>query len=163
MREVCQLDSSPLIQAVSSSLNVQTSRFLTSVVRNSSHEARGQAVQLQRQIVGSVPPDTLLYILHISPFTISPTFQLNLTVLSKHFALGQPSMPICLIHPYALCRQCLMEIVCVVWCLVKCQSEGSCISIRSVAVLRALRTSETKEGQAMLQSFPGLHALWSLL
>ena len=56
MREVCQLDSNPLIQAVSFSLNVQTSRFLTSVVRNSSHEARGQAVQLQRQSVGSVPP-----------------------------------------------------------------------------------------------------------
>ena len=60
MREVCQLDSNPLVQAVSSSFNVKTSRFLTSVVRNSSHEARGQEVQLQRQIVGSVPPETWL-------------------------------------------------------------------------------------------------------
>ena len=60
MREVCQLDSNPLIQAVSSSLNVLTSRFLTTVVRKSSHEARGQEEQLQRQSVGSVPPETWL-------------------------------------------------------------------------------------------------------
>jgi hypothetical protein len=33
---------------------------LTSIVRNSSHEARGQEVQLQRQGVGSVPPETWL-------------------------------------------------------------------------------------------------------
>jgi hypothetical protein len=80
-----------------------------------------------------------------------------------HFALGRASMSICLIHPYALYRWCLMEIVCVVWCLVKCQSEGACISIRSVAVMRTLMTLETKAGQAMLHSFPGLHPLWSLL
>jgi hypothetical protein len=60
MREVYQLDSNPLIQALSSSLNVQTSRFLASVVRNSSHEGRGQELQLQRQSVGSVPPETWL-------------------------------------------------------------------------------------------------------
>jgi len=72
-------------------------------------------------------------------------------------------MPMCLIHPYALHRQCLIEIVCVVSCLMKCQSEGTCISIRRVAALRDLRTFETKAGQAMLQSFPGLHAVWALL
>jgi hypothetical protein len=71
-------------------------------------------------------------------------------------------MPIRVIHPYALYRQCLMEIVCVVSCLMRCQSEGTCISIRSVTVLRALRAFENKAGQSMLQSFPGLHALWSV-
>ena len=45
MKEVCQLDSNRLIQALSSSLNIQTSRFLASVVGNSRHEARGQEVQ----------------------------------------------------------------------------------------------------------------------
>jgi len=60
MREVCQLDSNPLIQALSFSLNVQTSRFLASIARNSRHEARGQEVQLQRQSVGSVPPEIWL-------------------------------------------------------------------------------------------------------
>jgi hypothetical protein len=88
---------------------------------------------------------------------------MNLTDHSKHFTLGQPSVPMCLIHPHALYRQCLMEIMCFVSCLMKCQSEGTCISFRSVAALRALRSSETKAGQAMLQSFPGLDVLWSLL
>ena len=37
MREVFQLDN-PLIQTLSFSLNVQTSRFLASVVRNSRHQ-----------------------------------------------------------------------------------------------------------------------------
>ena len=60
-------------------------------------------------------------------------------------------------------RQSLMETVCVVSCLAKCQSDGTCISVRSVAVLRALRNLETKSGQAMLQPFTGLNALWSVL
>jgi hypothetical protein len=77
-------------------------------------------VQFQRQSFGSVPPEMWLWILYISPFTIFSTFH------SKHFALGQPSLPICLIHPHALYRQCLMEIVCAVSCLMKCQSEGTC-------------------------------------
>ena len=72
-------------------------------------------------------------------------------------------MPMCLIHPHTLYRQCLMKIMCVVSCLMQCQSERTCISIRSVAVLRALRSFETSTGQAMLQSFHRLHDLWSLL
>jgi hypothetical protein len=39
MREVCQLDSNAMVQALSSPLNVQTLRFLASVVRNSKREA----------------------------------------------------------------------------------------------------------------------------
>jgi hypothetical protein len=60
MREVCHLDSNPMVQAVSSALNVQTSRCLPSIVRNSWHEARRQKVQFQRQGVGSFPPEMLL-------------------------------------------------------------------------------------------------------
>ena len=40
-KEVCQLDSNPLIQVVSSSLNVQTSRFLALLVENSRHKPEG--------------------------------------------------------------------------------------------------------------------------
>ena len=39
MRKVCQLNRNSLKQALSSSLNVQTSGFLASFVRNSSHKA----------------------------------------------------------------------------------------------------------------------------
>ena len=37
-KEVCQLASNQLIQSLSSSLNVETSRFLSSVIRNSKHK-----------------------------------------------------------------------------------------------------------------------------
>jgi len=42
MKEVCQSDSNPLVQAVTSSLNVQTSRFLASVISNSRHKPDGR-------------------------------------------------------------------------------------------------------------------------
>jgi len=40
LKEVCQLDSNPLIQSLSSSLNVDTSRFFASIDRNSNHKSR---------------------------------------------------------------------------------------------------------------------------
>jgi len=46
LKEVCQLDSNPLIHSLSSSLNVDTSRFLASAVRNSKHEPKGKMLSL---------------------------------------------------------------------------------------------------------------------
>jgi len=40
LKEVCQLDSNPLIQSLSSSLNVDTSRFLATIFRNSKHDPK---------------------------------------------------------------------------------------------------------------------------
>jgi hypothetical protein len=42
LKDVCQLDSNPLIQSLSSSLNVDTSRFLASIDRNSKHESKSR-------------------------------------------------------------------------------------------------------------------------
>jgi hypothetical protein len=45
LKEVCQLASSKLIkliQSLSLSLNVETSRFLSSVIRNSRHKSQGR-------------------------------------------------------------------------------------------------------------------------
>ena len=42
LKGVCQLDSNPLIQSLSSSLIVDTSRFLSSIIRNSKHEPKGR-------------------------------------------------------------------------------------------------------------------------
>jgi len=42
LKEVCQLDSNSLIHFRSSSLNVDTSRLLASVVKNSKHEPKGR-------------------------------------------------------------------------------------------------------------------------
>jgi len=42
LKEVCQLDSNPLIQCLSSSLNDDTSTLLASIVGNSKHEPKGR-------------------------------------------------------------------------------------------------------------------------
>ena len=51
LKEVCQLDSSPLIQSLSSSLNVDTWRFLASVVRNSKHEHKGRRWSFKEKVL----------------------------------------------------------------------------------------------------------------
>ena len=51
LKEVCQLDSNPLIQSLSSSLNVDTSRFLASVVRNSKHEPKGRRCSYKEKVL----------------------------------------------------------------------------------------------------------------
>ena len=51
LKEVCQLDSDPLIQSLSSSLNVDTSRFLASVVRNSKHEPKGRRWSYKEKVL----------------------------------------------------------------------------------------------------------------
>ena len=42
LKEVCQLDTIPLIQSLSSSLNLDTSRSLVFNFRNSKHEPKGR-------------------------------------------------------------------------------------------------------------------------
>ena len=51
LMEVCQLDSNPLIQSLSSSLNVDTSRFLASIVRNSKHKPKGRRWSYKENIL----------------------------------------------------------------------------------------------------------------
>ena len=47
-----------------------------------------------------------------------------------------------------------MEMVYVASCLVECQSDITCISVKSSAVLRSLRALENMTGQALLQIMP---------
>ena len=43
LQEVCHVDSNPLIQFLSSSLDVQTAGFLATVFRNSRHKPEGRS------------------------------------------------------------------------------------------------------------------------
>ena len=51
LEEVCQLEIDPLIQSLSSSLNVETSRFLLSIVRNSKHELKGRRWSFKEKVL----------------------------------------------------------------------------------------------------------------
>ena len=66
------------------------------------------------------------------------------------FTLQQASMPMCSVHSSTLCRKCLIETGTVDSCLMKCQSERMSVLIRSLTVLRVLRTIEQR-GLAGLQ------------
>jgi len=56
LKGVCQLDSNPLIQSLSSSLNVDTSRFLSSIIRNSKHESKGRRWSYKEKGFGCLFP-----------------------------------------------------------------------------------------------------------
>jgi len=51
MKEVCQLDSNPLIQALSSSLTVPTSEFLASFFRNIRHKPKRRRWSLKEKVL----------------------------------------------------------------------------------------------------------------
>ena len=51
LEEVCQLEINPLIHSLSSSLNVDTSRFLSSIVRNSKHEPKGRRWSFKEKVL----------------------------------------------------------------------------------------------------------------
>jgi len=51
LKEVHQLDSNPMIQSLSSSLNVHTSRFLASIVSNIKHEPTGRSWSYKEKVL----------------------------------------------------------------------------------------------------------------
>ena len=51
LKEVCKLDSNPLIQSLSSSLNEDTSTFLASIVRNSKHVPKGRRWSYKEKVL----------------------------------------------------------------------------------------------------------------
>jgi len=50
LKDVCQMDSNPLIQSLSS-LNVDSSRILASIVRNSKHESKGRKWSYKEKVL----------------------------------------------------------------------------------------------------------------
>ena len=81
LKEVCQLDSSSLIHSLSCSLNVDTSRFLATLIIR-------QEVELQKRADVSVHPEMWPYACtFLRSLIIFPTYVTNLTDHSKHCLL----------------------------------------------------------------------------
>jgi hypothetical protein len=51
VKEVCQLDSNPLMWSLASSLNPDSSRFLASVVSDTSHEPKGKKWHYEEKVL----------------------------------------------------------------------------------------------------------------
>jgi hypothetical protein len=121
LKVVCQLDSNPLIQSLSSYMNIQNSGVLAAFVINCTELSR-----VPDKGVGSVRHQTChcFHCLLDEPHS-----------LFKTFILGLAKLPMCLVHRDSK----VIQITC---CLVsdKCKSERTFVSARSLAVLRAVRT-----------------------
>jgi hypothetical protein len=63
-------------------------------------------------------------------------------------------------HLNTLCRQCLMETVYGAWCVMKCQSDRTCISVRSLAVWGHCGPYKTWQDKHCCKSCLGLHGLY---
>ena len=154
-RRFVSWDSNPLIQALSSSLNLQTSRFLASFVRNSRNKPEGRRWSFKDKVLalfllkhGPISY-TFLHSLFPLPFRLS----LQTIIKTVHFRMST-SFDVFNTLRCTLQTMSVGDHVCVVSCLIKCQSERTCISIRSLAVLRALRTLEATARQAVLHIIP---------
>ena len=75
LEEVCQLESNPLIQSLSSSLNVDTSRFLAFVVRNSKHEPKGRRWSFKEKVLAVSIPRSYAYLRSLFPLPSRRTLQ----------------------------------------------------------------------------------------
>ena len=79
LKEVCQLDSDPLIQSLSSSLNVDSSRFLTSIVRNNKHEPKGRRWSYKEEVLAvsilKCSPRSYTFLRSVFPLTSRRTLQ----------------------------------------------------------------------------------------
>jgi len=155
-KEVCQLDSNPLIQSLSSSLNVDTSRFLASVVRNSKHKPKGRRWSYKEKVlaVSNLKRSPRSYAFLRSLFPLPSRRTLQSLLITVQFRTGINA------HVFSVLKDNLQTMsdkdhMC---CLVFDEmSDSICISVKKLTVLKALRTLEDMAGQAISQIMP-----WSL-
>ena len=73
------MDSNPLIQSLSSSLNVDSSRFLASIARNSKHEPKGRRWSYKEKVLAvSIPkcsPRSYTFLRSLFPLPSRRTLQ----------------------------------------------------------------------------------------
>ena len=77
--KVCQLDSNPLIQSLSSALNMDSLRFLASIVRNSNHEPKGRRWSYKEKVLAvsilKCSPRSYTFLWSLFPVTSRRTLQ----------------------------------------------------------------------------------------
>jgi hypothetical protein len=146
LKEVRQLDSNRLIRSCSSSFNVDTSRFLGSVDRNSKHGSKGRTWNSKEKFLA-------VSILKCSP---------------RSYAFLCSVFPLCsrTLHSLLICMQFKSSINAYVFSILKekiqtmsdkfnmCCLMFDKMSIRRLTVLEALRTLEAMAGQAILHIMP---------
>ena len=149
LKDLCHVDSDPLKQEISNSLNAEAVTLLAAIIRNSRHKPRGRRWNFEDKTLA-------LSLLKRSPILFFRCCSLlhqdePCNPSSILFILGQTSIPMCWIHFTAFCRICLRKIGTVVSCSMKCRSERKSGLIRNLTALMDLRILEVGEGRAKLQ------------
>ena len=144
------MDSNPLIQSLSSSLNVDTSRFLACIVRNSKHEPKGRRWSYKEKVLPvsilKRSPRSYIFLRSLFPLPSRRTLQSLLNTVQFRTGINA--------HVFSVLKDHVQTMSDVVSCLTKCQSESICILIRRLAVLMAMRTLEDMARQAISQIMP---------
>jgi hypothetical protein len=147
MREVCQLDSNPLIQSLSSSLNGNTSRFFASIDRCIKHEPK-RRMWLSKEKVLAVSilkcgPRTYAFLWLLFPLTSRRILHFLLNIIQ--FRMGRNAHVFIIVKDNIHTMSDKVHLCCLMF------DEKS---IRSLTVLEALRTLEAMAGQAIFRIMP---------
>jgi len=147
LKEVRQLDSNPLIQSLSSSLNVVTSRFLVSIDRNNSHEPKCRTWNSKEKVLA-------VSILNCSPryyaflrflFLLPSRRALHSLLNTIQFKTGTNAHMFSILKDNVLTMSDKFRMSCLIF---------DEMSIRRLTVLVALRTLEAMAGQSELHIMP---------
>ena len=135
-------------------------KILATAIRNSRRKPEGRRWSFKEEALA-------LSIFKCSPksYTSSHcsfTFQMNLTDHSQHCSFQNSNQCPC-VNTLKCTLQTIFDGDCVSFVMFDAVSiRENCLSVRSLAVLRALRTMEDTTGQGIWKSCPVLHAPWSL-
>jgi len=147
LKEVCQLDSNPLIQSLSSSLNVDTIRFLATIFRSSKHDPKGRRWSYKEKVcILKYSARYNAFLWSLFPLPSRRTLQSFLNTVQFRTGFN--------VHVFIILKDTLQTISdkdCACYLMFDKMSESICISIRRFTVLKVLRILGAMAGQAGLQ------------
>jgi hypothetical protein len=160
LEKFCYVDSDALMENLWTSFTVEAVRFLAEIFRNGRQIPQGRRWDFEEKMLA-------LSLLKCSPKSYNLLHSLlplpsiwSLQSILNTVPLKETSVFMHFVYSNSLWRRCLVEIYIVVSYLMKCQSERTYISIRSLTALRGLRVAKVWAGHAALQIM--LWSTWSM-
>jgi hypothetical protein len=142
LKKLYDVNSDPLMDDLSS-FSLEAARFLESTFRKSRQRPKGRRWNFDDKVLALLKRSPRSYILHkLLPLPSRRSLQSIQNTLPFRTGISAHGF----VHSNSLCRKSLVEITTVVSCFMKCQSERTYISTRSLIALRVLRIVEVRAG-----------------
>jgi len=120
LKDLCDVDSDPLMQEISNSLSVEAVRLLAANIMNRRHKPKGRRWNFEGKILAlsllKHSPSPMFFFRSYSLFHQDAPFNPS----SILFILGPASITMFLMYFVTLCRKCLKKTCIVVSCVIKC-------------------------------------------